>query len=399
MISPRDLPAAAEVSHDPVATLWPTYALSTHVDEALAAALRAMDELAIQPVVTRTSLATLRATALLVRTVLALDGSAHTALLAHAQEVARALATAARAPWMREAMLWRPAEARDVAFAHLVLTALGRPDAAFHQTQLRALAATTSQSGERLPHERVRNAWLALLTEPSRDPLDGMADRTAVASPIDLCASLRDDLLAVVEGLQWVTDVGRRVPRLARTPAVILDEMESALAIALDADDVPLTTSLLMAWPMLRTPWTPAASFAFAWVVGQPSSRGNDVIAGCALGTLCALAVGGPWRPLTHWPPDASRAPLWKLLRERLDRAPTPTWLAQLDATPWEGQRGVATLLLDAELRRAVAARDRHAIRELVQAVEANGARGTALTQQAAALLGRLDYEPPIHLR
>jgi hypothetical protein len=399
MISPRDLSTADEQSHDSIATLWPTYALAAHVDEALTIALHVMDQLATQPLVTRTSLDTLRATALLVRTVQSLDGSAHAALLAHAQEVARALATAARAPWMREALLLRPAESRDVAFAHLVLTASGRPDAAFQQTLVRARAATTSQSGEWLPHERLRDAWLALLAEPSRDPLDALADRTAVASPIDLCASRRDDLLAVVEGLQWVTDIGRRVPRLARAAGVILDEVESALAIALDAEDVALVTALLMIWPMFRTPFTSAASFAFQWVAAHVPSRCDDPITACAFGTLCALAAAGPWRPRTHWPPDASRAPLWNMLRERLDRAPNPSWLTQLDAMPWERQRGVATLLLDAELRRAIAARDRGAIRELVRAVEANGARGTALTQQAAALLGRLEYDPPTHMR
>jgi hypothetical protein len=399
MISPRDLSTAEERSDELVATLWPTYALTAHIDESLTIALRSMDQLVTQPVITRASLDTLRGTALLVRTVQALDGSAHAALLAHAQEVARALAAAARAPWMREALLWRPAESRDVAFAHLVLTASGRPDAVFQQTLVRASAATTSQSGERLPHDRMRHAWLALLTEPSRDPLDGLADRTAVASPIDLCASRRDDLLAVVDGLQWVTDVGRRVPRLVRSAAVILDEMESALAIAVDAGDMPLTTALLMTWPMLRTPCTAAASFAFHWIAAQSPSRRDDPITSCTFGTLCALAAAGPWRPLTHWPPDASRAPLWNMLRERLDRAPAPSWLTQLDAMPWERQRGVTTLLLDSELRRAIAARDRGAIREIVQAVEANGARGTALTQQAAALLGRLEYEQPTPTR
>jgi hypothetical protein len=399
MISPRDFSAAGELSHDPVATLWPSYALSTHVVDALGQTMRAMDELAMRPEVTPSTLETLRSTALLVRTVLSLDGSAHAALLAQAHEVARALAIVARASWMTEALLWRPADARDVAFAHLTLTSLGRPDVTFHQTLQRALAATTSQSGERLPYDRVRHAWLTLLAEPSRDALDGMTDRTAVASPVDLCAATRQDLRALSEGLMWVTDLGRRTPRLARATAVILDEVDSAVAIALDAEDVLLAAQLLMAWPMLQTPWPPSASFAFAWIVAELATRRPSVDGASALGTLSALALAGPWRPLTQWPPDASRAPLWHMLRGRLDRAPTPSWIVQLDATPWERQRGTTTLLLDAALRRAVNAQDRNGIRELVVAVEANGARGTALYQQAAALLGRLEYEPPTFLR
>jgi hypothetical protein len=83
------------------------------------------------------------------------------------------------------------------------------------------------------------------------------------------------------------------------------------------------------------------------------------------------------------------------MLRGRLDLSHSPSWVPLLDSIPWDRQRGLTTLLLDVALRRALATHDLTAVRELLVSVEANGGRGTALCQQAASLLGRLDREPP----
>jgi hypothetical protein len=397
MISPRALPAASP-SPEPPSAAWPSYALSARVAEALGVALGALDRLAATgPAVAHgpPPLTALRETALLVRAVLALDSSVHAALVAQAREVATALATVARAPVMVERLVWHPADARDIAFAHLVLTASGRPDGHFHTRLSRALAAPTSNSGERLPHQRLRHAWLALLDDTTVDALDVMADHTALASPIDLCDALPIDLHAVADALRWVTDVGRRAPRLARAVPTVLDEVEGALAIAIDAELVQLTAGLLLAWPMLHVPWPPTASFAFAWVVSREQERHASLETACAVGMLAAVSLAGPWRPAGDWPPDPSRGPLWHMLRGRLDLSHSPSWVPLLDSIPWDRQRGLTTLLLDVALRRALATHDLTAVRELLVSVEANGGRGTALCQQAASLLGRLDREPP----
>ncbi|MCU0647417.1 MAG: hypothetical protein MUF00_05450 [Gemmatimonadaceae bacterium] len=392
MISPRSFPVASP-PEDPPPAAWPAYALSARVVEALELSLAALDRLtpSIASFDASPPIAPLRDIALLVRAVLTLDAERYPALAAQGAEVANALARVARAPAMARRLAWAPADARDTAFAHVVLTASGHPDARFHARLDRALAAPTSSSGERLPHERLRHAWLALLDDTAIDALDTMADRTAVASPIDLCSAGPHDLFAVADALRWVTDLGRRMPRLARAARALLDELDSALALALDADDVALVAELLLAWPVLHAAWSPTASFAYAWVVAQEPVRRVSLEASCALGTLSAVALRGPWRPLCTWDSDAVRAPLWHMLRGRLDATPSPSWLVQLDAAPWEQQRGVSTLLLDAALRRAIDAHDLVGVRELLVAVEACGARGTALCVQAAALLARVD--------
>jgi hypothetical protein len=367
------------------------------VVEALEIALVAVDRLtpAAGAFDAAPPLAPLREVALLLRAVCRLDADRHPALVQQGQEVATALAQVARAPAMAQRLAWHPAEAREIAFAHMVLTASGLPDDRFHARLARALAAPISGSGERLPHERLRHAWLALLDATGADALDVMADRTSVASPIDLCAATPTDLAAVADAVRWVTDLGGREARLARAPRALLAELEGALAVALDADDVTLAADVLLAWPALHAEWPPSASFAFGWVVARESVRRASLAAACALGTLAAVALLGPSRPLCTWPADTARAPLWHMLRGRLDDRPHVSWLAQLDAAPWEQQRGVTTLLLDVALRRAVEAHDLASVRELLVAVEACGARGTALCAQAAALLARVDGDVP----
>lgn len=399
MISTSTLPSARPLP-DPPPNAWPSYALAARVAEALDLALAALDQLAAAPrgEMPRSTVTALREIALLLRAVLALDAERYPALLATAQDVATALAGVARAPVVADELAWHPADARETAFAHLILTASGRPDPWFHARLGRALAAPTSRSGERLPHERLRHAWLALLEDRSIDALDVMADHTALASPIDLCAADAPSLHAVAEALRWVTDLGARAPRLARSPGVLIDELESALVIGLEHDDVALVASLLLAWPALRMPWSAPASFAFAWVVAREGTRRASIEASCALGTLAATTLAGPWRPLRDWPSETPHGPLWHMLRGRLDAPVVPSWLAVLDATPWPRQRGVTTLLLDAVLRRAIAAQELRAVRELLVAVEASGARGTALCQQAAALCARVDGDRPLVL-
>lgn len=87
---------------------------------------------------------------------------------------------------------------------------------------------------------------------------------TLLDRPFDLALESRENAYGVTHLLFYVTDFGRAPGVPTRRPrAAILADVEALVLRYLDHDDYDLTAELLMAWPQLGEPWSPAAALAF----------------------------------------------------------------------------------------------------------------------------------------
>lgn len=235
--------------------------------------------------------------------------------------------------------------------------------------------------------------------------------------PLDALAATREDVYAFTHAVMYVSDMGARRPPLPRPIAEIVGDAEAALAFSLDGDDFDLTAELLFTWPMLRAPWTPAATFGFGVLVDVEDELGfvpgssfdaarYEDLDGVAredyrlltsyhtvyvMGILYAAVLAQKFAP----PPDVPVSPCMGASGSAfhpprpIDES-GPRWrqaFANLEA----GQRdSLADLLIAFGLRRAATSGDAPQVRSLLQAaVECDRIDGSSV-RQAAGLLRRM---------
>jgi hypothetical protein len=308
-----------------------------------------------------------------------------------------------------------PASAIEHATAHLYLADIGYRDDAFGRFLQEILDGERAGGAERLPNHALEHHWLEQIRSgaAATQRVDAaLLAATCVGAPLDVLGASTLDLYAFTHAVLYATDMGRRAAPWPRPVDDIAAEAEAALAAALDADNFDLAAELLWTWPMLRLPWSPAATFAFQVLAAAqdehgflpgpqyadlaPAQRDEGVLrtsyhANVVLGILCAVALlpgRAPAQAISVAP--AGAMPVDGLLCLLAPSSRSPRWLAMQDALEPERRAALAPLVLSIVLRRAAAAHDIERVRAALQAaVEGDWAGGPAVGQ-ALALLRRV---------
>ncbi len=312
-----------------------------------------------------------------------------------------------------------PAQARDHAIGHVILSHLGYPDPGVDALLERTVATSPDLGPERLPHRVLEQAWLVRLGDivgsPTRRTSALVAD-SILGRPMDTLASTRADISAFTQAVMYASDFGRREIVRPRSHAAIVADADAALAYSLDANDFDLTAEVLLTWPMLGLAWSPAATFAFSILANlqdalgflpglvcgetryhprtaaEPSRRAlpTSCHSTYVMGFLCAAALApgceppAAVRPARHGR-GAAAALLALLAGERRESC----WVAPLRALAPDHQDSVAQLLLGIVLRRAATRGNVKLVQNALQVALAFDLIDGPAPGQAAALLRR----------
>lgn len=348
---------------------------------------------------------------LLVASRVAHDGE----ILGRVRRLSQRLSGPARSARMLLGVCIQPTMALDYAGAHICLSRLGVPDEAFDAVLKRSLGSLGHRGRERPPHRMLEQAWLA----GRRDSASARA--SAVGRPMDLLGCSREDVYGFTHSLMYLCD-GERRQTLPRSAGELIQEAEALLAWSLDEEDYDLAGEILLAWPLLRKRWSPAATFGFhvlalvedeAGFLPTPSTRPERAAelegthrAGYVLatayhtvyvmGVLCATILASGFFPaqkihgndpksrlvneLLTLPGEGSRPRHWRTVFERLSPQ----------------QRGsLQPFLLAVAIRRAASRREFERLRFILGIAAERGLTDSPIAAQAAELLERLSAAAP----
>ena len=187
---------------------------------------------------------------------------AHPGVKQRIESVARLLIPLVRNQKILLEVCLQPALALDYAQAHIFLTRAGFPDPEFDALLVAITNVQTTPLRERFPHRMLEQEWVGRLWK--NEPSDNNPIRSiSLGQSLDLLHGTRDDLYAFTHAMMYVCGFEGPSPPLPRQRAEILKEAECMLARCLDDQDYDLAAEILLAWPLTKTPWSPAASFAF----------------------------------------------------------------------------------------------------------------------------------------
>lgn len=312
-----------------------------------------------------------------------------------------------------------PGLASDRAVAHAILSRLGFPDANVDRLLSKSLSVSPNFGPERLPYRMLEQAWLSRVWSVVKPPASRDAKLVAdsmLGRPLDALAASRLDLYAFTHSVMYASDFGMRPIPPIRSLIAIASDADAALAYSLDANDFDLTAELLLTWPMLGLPWSPAATFAFGILADTEDARGflpgstfdvrryseltadarlRFVGATCyhtmyVMGFLCAAALRQGRSPRISVPfARRSRRSGAALLRFMSAEGQNSCWTEPITVMEPGQQDSLAPLLLTMHLRRARAQGNLRMIRELLEVAVAYDLPASGATSQAAALLMR----------
>lgn len=147
---------------------------------------------------------------------------------------------------------------------HVLLTALGHPDARFDAFAAAQAARALRQASDEPATVLAERGWIMGVWGQTDAAGPGIRPGTALDRPFDLLVASREDPYGLTHLLFYVTDFGRSpAVALGRPREELLADVEALLIRYLDHEDYDLAGELLMAWPQLGAPWSPAAAFAF----------------------------------------------------------------------------------------------------------------------------------------
>ncbi len=327
------------------------------------------------------------------------------------------LIPAARGSSLLALLCHNPSQAFDNAAAHIYLTDLGYRDEAVDQMLVEIIQGQDVGQPERLPNHQLEHIWLRKIW--SSDDSDLSADllaNTCIARPLDALGASTHDLYAFTHVLLYMSDMGQRSQQWPRSLKEIEGDAEAALAAAVDADNFDLAAELLWTWPMLRLPWSPAATFSFGLLTaiqdelgflpgpgyealdctGLPRDLQEEYIlrtsyhATVVMGFLCASSLRETLAlPATDKPLPELIGAIDKILALLQNPDRQPRWqnaIAYLDS---HHRESLTEFVLSIALRRARTFHDLELLQECLDiALQCNLVEGTSV-QQGFALLRR----------
>ena len=342
------------------------------------------------------------------------------------RRVAERLTPHARSERMILGICLEPALALDYAEAHICLARLGYPDVRFDAALRRSLGAQAHASRERPPHRVLEQDWLMSGWTGARACRAARSSQavwnSALGRSIDLLGCTREDVYAFTHALMYVADQDLHPRRLPRPKPVILEEAEAALAWCLDEQDYDLGGEVLLAWPLVRRPWSAGAAFAFrvlahvedqAGFLPAPSTRLQrlNALRGDArinyllatayhtayvMGMLCAAVLRFGRTPPSKIPRTlAARGSAHRILPLLDADGMHPHWRGEFDHLRGPEQDAIAGFLLAIALRRKVGRRDIAGLHDVLAMGLSLGLADSPAASQAAELLERLAGAAP----
>jgi Domain of unknown function (DUF6895) len=328
-------------------------------------------------------------------------------------ELSAVVATHARSPRTAIALAIHPSICLQLAMPHVLLSRLGRKDAGFDRLLAAGLNSSARRGHEVVPHRMLETAWLESLWRgaPVAEALDAAAQSSVLTHPLDLLSGTREDAYAHTHALMYFTDFGyaggRPLPRPRRE---ILAESGGVLARSLLLEDYDLAAEALMAWPLTRTPWSPAAAFGFRVLAeledavgflpaknGTPekftrlegAERTRYALASSyhtvyVMGMLCALALRSPPALLT----DGALARADELLA-LIPETDTP-WRRTFERLTPSERGSLSSFLLDVALLDSARRNDFGSVARLLELAVRDSIADTPLCSQSAELLQRI---------
>ena len=301
---------------------------------------------------------------------------------------------------------------------HVLLTALGHPDPrfdAFAATQAaRALAHASDEPATVLAERR----WIMGVWGQKDAATPGIRPGTVLDRPFDLLVSSREDPYGLTHLLFYVTDFGRAPGvALGRPRAELLADVEALLIRYLDHEDYDLAGELLMAWPQLGAPWSPAAAFAFRVLADVEDAAGvlpcgnvdperlatlkgvertryaraASYHTAFVMGFLCAtiLRSGVPLPLAGPAGADLESPDAWRAFRAMVadDRG---HWQPVFERCEPAERRALAPMLCELALAQALRRRDYRALHEVLVEARRLGMPSRPLPRAAADLLNAL---------
>lgn len=331
------------------------------------------------------------------------------------QELVGRLAPRARSTAALGDMALRPEMVVKRAVPHVLLTGLGSQDAEFDDFAADRCATILGHAADEPATVLAERRWLCSLwprlPQVAPVPLRG----STLERALDLRSESREDAYGLTHMLFYVTDFGRRPPDgdLVREPRAVLADVEGLLARYLDHGDYDLVGELLMAWPELGVPWSPAAAFAFrllgavedevgllpcgnvdpvrlSRLTGSERTRYARAMSyhtALVMGFLCAATLRArlPGSVGTAAPEG------WRRFRELIDPDDTSHWLAAFDASPPVTKASLAPLVRDLVLTQAMRQHDLARAGEALAVAARLGMPSSAMTRAVSDRLWALD--------
>lgn len=299
-----------------------------------------------------------------------------------------------------------PDHAFDKAFTWLHLRNLGYATTELDGLLDESLPDPRAAGTEQLPCFELERRWLRGLWTGDFTDLDdaGLLARSALGRPVDALTASPEDLYLLTHCALYASDLGRRT-----TPAgVTVDDAETALALALDDDNLDLAAEVLWLWPMLGLPWRAPAALGLRVLDEAYDAHGllpgpgydadhraaltaqdaadydlrSSYHATLAYGILCAALLEHPVLPSPRSPARPARslaAPSGRHAR----------WQATYAGLGPEKRVGLADFVLTVTLRRARDDNDLAAVRALLETALSHDLAERPAAQQAAGLLRR----------
>jgi hypothetical protein len=186
-----------------------------------------------------------------------------------------ATAPRARAAVLAPRICRDPGRALELAFTHVQLSDLGDRDPAVDVLLDLALAEEATGPGPYVVTE-LQRPWLRDVRreQPDETAWRRLLRGSSLAHPIDLLRCSTQDVYDLTHAVMHGTDLGLWPLTSPRDPVELAEDLDALLGIALDAENLDLTTELLWAWPMLRLPWTAAAGVALDTVIERHARLG-----------------------------------------------------------------------------------------------------------------------------
>jgi hypothetical protein len=315
------------------------------------------------------------------------------------------------------AIALHPSICLQLAMPHILLGRLGLTDPRFDRVVRLSIESSAHMGQEVLPHRALERMWIHSLWSgrPPGAELDAMASSSALNHPLDLIWGTREDAYALTHTFMYFSDFGYSPRPLPRPTAAILSESSALLARSLLVEDYDLAAEVLMAWPLTRATWSPAAAFGFRVLAdledsvgflpagnGAPerflrltgSERTRYALASSyhtayVMGMLCALGL----RPGNAPPHEISgpRSPedFVAEVLSTISDAETP-WLRTFRRLQANEQQSLGPFLLDMVLLTRARSQDFAAVGRLLNLAVRHGHANTVLCAQTAELLGRI---------
>lgn len=161
----------------------------------------------------------------------------------------------------------KPALALDYAHSHICMNYVGYPDKNFDAAIKDALKSEAAEGIERTPYRMLEREWLRSIWDGqhSEDGFKFWIPLSCLKHQVDLFSEGSDGVYALTHAIMYATFGGKEISGLDATEQLLT--VEALLVRFMDEQNYDIAGELLMAWPLLRKPMTPAAKFAMECMI------------------------------------------------------------------------------------------------------------------------------------